>query len=321
MMERLSLRAAAYVTPLFVLLVTITVLMIGASDALAYEDYAAGCDDCHGGFRDNPYISLSDGANWGDDLHDVHRNTMLGGDCSTCHAATGGFSPVLLESSAGGNGLAPISCVGCHGRDADNGNATSTGTSQRGAGLRQHHAGFANCAGCHNDQTGYTPVGENILPNYYANPGTNHPAMPTNSCNPSGGEDFAGTALGLDNDGDGIYDTADLDCGSVVDTDGDGDPDVTDPDDDNDGIGDALDNDPLVANNFCIGGDAYIFSETVVGLLTCAATTSITAVSLAEVQATGDLHLIAPIAIFESGFSVAGLLKVTSADPCPGCSP
>ena len=205
--------AAAYVTPLFVLLVTITVLMIGASDALAYEDYASGCQNCHGDFRADPYISLSDGANWGDSLHDVHRNVMLGGDCNTCHAATGGFSPVLLESSGGGNGLEAISCVGCHGRDEDIGNATTTGTSQRGAGLRQHHAGAASCGGCHADQTGYTPVGENVLPNYYANPGTGHPAMPEDSCNPNGSEGvFAGTLLGLDNDGNGIYDMADDAC-------------------------------------------------------------------------------------------------------------
>ena len=86
----------------------------------------------------------------------------------------------------------------------------------RGAGLRQHHqnAGQTVCAGCHSDSNpaNYTPVGEDVLPDYYANPGTNHPAMPTDSCNASGSENFVGTALGLDNDGDGAYDTADSDC-------------------------------------------------------------------------------------------------------------
>ena len=210
-----SLWAEAYVKPSFVL-IAMTAVLIWASDALAYVDYADGCDSCHGNFTASPYTSLSDGSNWGDSLHNVHRNDMLAGDCDVCH--TGSFNnPVLLESSDGGTGLAAISCVGCHGRDEDDGNATSTGTSQRGAGLRQHHVGEASCGGCHDDQTGYTPVGENILPNYYANPGTGHPAMPTDSCNPSGGETFAG-ATGLDNDGDGIYDTADSDCGVVADT-------------------------------------------------------------------------------------------------------
>jgi len=215
-MKLLSLWAEANVKTPLVSLVTIVVLMIGASDALAYADYASGCDNCHGGFEDNPYSPPSGGTDWGDSLHIVHRSDMLGNDCDTCHTGTGGTrSPVFLESSNGGNGLAAISCVGCHGRDEDNGNATATGTSQRGAGLRQHHVGFATCTGCHDDQSGYTPVGENILPNYYANPGTGHPAIPSHSCNHLGDEDFDGTALGLDNDGNGVYDMADTNCEGV----------------------------------------------------------------------------------------------------------
>ena len=92
----------------------------------------------------------------------------------------------------------------------------------RGAGLRQHHqnAGVTSCSGCHNDANpaNYTAVGENILPDYYANPGTNHPAMPIDSCNASGSENFVGTPAGLDNDGDGVYDTADSDCITAVPT-------------------------------------------------------------------------------------------------------
>ena len=137
------------------------------------------------------------------------------------------------------------------------------------------------------------------------------------------------------------------DVAANIDTDGDGMPDVTDPDDDNDGvsdvdevaagldpldpdsdddgIGDALDTAPLFANNFCSGQDNTVFDEvTVPGPLTCAATTSITVSplsgSLVEVLAAGDLHLIAPLLRFESGFNVIGLLTVTSADPCPACS-
>jgi hypothetical protein len=217
-MKLLPLWAEATVKSPLVLLATIAVLMIGASDVLAYGQYSANkdstnCRACHGDFRASPYISLSDGANWGDDLHDVHRNVMLAGDCSTCHGSGSRF-PVLLDSSSGGVGLAAISCVGCHGRDADMGNdGTSAG---RGAGLRQHHtsAGVAICSGCHSDAVlaNYTPVGEDVLPNYYASPGTGHPSIPSDSCNPSGEEDFAGTALGLDNDGDGTYDTSDANC-------------------------------------------------------------------------------------------------------------
>ncbi len=92
-------------------------------------------------------------------------------------------------------------------------------------------------------------------------------------------------------------------------------------DSDNDGIGDAMDDNPSAANNFCFGVAEYSFSETVASDLTCAAPTSITVVPLAEVMAEGNLRLIAPVVTFESGFVVAGQLTVISADPCPGCSP
>ena len=210
-MKQLSLRTKANVPSLFGLFITIAILVTWTSVSWAYGDYA-GCESCHGDFRDSPYISLSDGANWGDDLHDVHRIDMLSGDCDVCHQVS--FGTVFMDSSAGGDGLSAISCVGCHGRDDDSGNdSVSYG---RGAGLRQHHtrAGESDCTGCHSDAalTNYTPVGENVLPNYYAFPGIGHPAIPTNSCNPSGTENFAGTAIGLDNDGDGTYDTADPKC-------------------------------------------------------------------------------------------------------------
>jgi len=210
-MKHLSSWVAVFVTPLFVSFITIAVLMIGASEARAYEEYSE-CEDCHGGFTDNPYVSLSDGSDWGDSLHNVHRNDMLDGDCSACHGSD--FSSVSIDSSAGGDGLSPISCVGCHGRDEDMGNdGISAG---RGAGLRQHHtvAGEESCTLCHSDASpsAYTPVGEEILPNYYAMPGSGHPNMPKESCNSDGTENFAGTALGLDNDGNGVYDTSDSNC-------------------------------------------------------------------------------------------------------------
>ncbi len=76
--------------------------------------------------------------------------------------------------------------------------------------------GSATCSGCHDDQTGYTPVAENVLPNYYANSGIGHPAMPLDSCNTSGTENFAGSARGLDNDGNGDYDAGDSSCLLII---------------------------------------------------------------------------------------------------------
>ena len=211
-MQLTTSKAARYVTPLLVSFITITVFTFWLSEARAYEKYS-GCKDCHGSFRGGQYTSLSDGSRWSDNLHDVHRNDMLGGDCDACHVS-GDKGTVFMDRSKGGEGLTAISCVGCHGREEDIGHdSVSVG---RGAGLRQQHtnAGQMDCQDCHSDAVpaNYTPAGEDVLPNYFANPGTNHPSMPTNSCNPIGNENFEGTTLGLNNDGDGSYATADSDC-------------------------------------------------------------------------------------------------------------
>jgi len=96
-----------------------------------------------------------------------------------------------------------------------------SGTSGYGAGLRQHHfrAGKTVCLGCHGDSApaNYAPAGENVPPPYYFTPDGTHPNKPTNPCNPGGiGENFAGAANGLDNDGDGLYDGNDADCQAVA---------------------------------------------------------------------------------------------------------
>ena len=188
-------------------------LLIGAGTAQAYEQYsqngdATNCGECHGDFRASPYTSLSDGQSWEAGLHDVHRNIMLNGDCETCHGGGSDF-PVLLDISGGGSGLAPISCVGCHGRAED-----GVGIGGFGAGLRQHHftAGEEVCLDCHadSDPADFDTADEAFLPPYYLNP--DHPDMPSDPCNPEADgfpEDYAGSPLGLDNDGNGAYDELD----------------------------------------------------------------------------------------------------------------
>ncbi len=204
-------------------LVTVSCLVFMAGSALAYETYSASRDDtncraCHGSFRSSPYVELGTGISWGDDLHDLHRNGMLSGDCNTCHK--GNKFPVRLGDSDGGFKLDAISCSGCHGRAAD---GTGTGSLGFGAGLRQKHwrSGETICADCHSDAdpAGFTPVGEDVPPPYYL--GSSHPAIPKDTCNdPTNAltpeEDMYGAARGLDNDGDGDYDTLDTDCGAVV---------------------------------------------------------------------------------------------------------
>lgn len=189
------------------------------ADNTAPNPLATNCAACHGDFNSGVYTELgSGGQSWGDTLMNVHANTMLSGDCDTCHSA-GGRTPVLLNSSRGGNGLMPISCVGCHGRLQD---APAGGTGGAGAGLRRHHIkrGASGCwESCHNhadadpNAAPRALVGENTLPEYYANPGTGH-TIPTSACNDS--EDVAGSPDGQDNDGDLLYEGADPDCPCVA---------------------------------------------------------------------------------------------------------
>lgn len=213
------------------LAVCLPVLIVGSlwldPGPAANEDYSTGspsCLTCHGDFRQSPYTSFVDGQSWADDLHDVHRRTMLNSDCNACHIGSSRV-PTFIGSSAGGTGLAAISCAGCHGRSQD---GSGTGSVGYGAGLRQRHwlanrtvAGFSTrtCVNCHSDANPASKVvvGENIKPPYYLNPGTNHPAMPTDPCNPSPfTENFKGTTIGLDNDGDGTFDMNDSNCQLVA---------------------------------------------------------------------------------------------------------
>jgi hypothetical protein len=203
-------------------------LVIGASTAQAYLQYsvnkdATNCRACHGDFRASPYIALTDGADWGKALMDMHADDILSGDCTTCHSSGPRF-PVIIGSSAGGTGLDPIACAGCHGRAED---GTGVGSEGYGAGLRQHHwvanreiGGISTriCLDCHSDAdpANFDTADESFLPPYYAFPAGSDPAhldIPSDPCNPMAGgypENYAGSTEGLDNDGDGFYDEADV---------------------------------------------------------------------------------------------------------------
>jgi hypothetical protein len=153
---------------------------------------------------------------------------MMSEDCDGCHdgAGTTGDQVNLSSSFDGG-----ISCMGCHGREEDIGNdSISPG---RGAGLRQHHhnIGVFACVGCHDDSNpaNYTPVGEDVMPPFYFTPDPVHPYKPTDSCDLDETESVFGLT-GLDNDGDGLYDTDDPDCVNcyAYDLDCDGGVDIAD---------------------------------------------------------------------------------------------
>jgi hypothetical protein len=218
-------------------------MIIGACTMWAFNAHSFetwdGCKDCHGSFRSSPYVSLTDGQSWGTSLHDGHSSLMLSRDCDACHGWS--LTPVILNSSLKGAASDPISCVGCHGRAEDRIDpAIPIGD---GAGLRQRHwnAGTTSCFDCHEDSDPaiYTPVGEHVLPPYYLTPDPDHLDKPTDPCNLAGEEDYLGTLLALDNDGDLDYDESDSDCSAQT-----VEVDCFDGiDNDSDGLSDCLDSD------------------------------------------------------------------------------
>ena len=206
--------------------IAIGIVIFGVQGAEGYDKYSqnddnTNCRECHGDFRSSNYISPVDGQEWGN-LHNIHRSTMLSGDCDVCHIGGDEF-PVFLNSSNGGDGFEPVGCVGCHGVDPAPGDPNNTWW---GAGLRLHHAnavvgpdsdGFT-CMTCHTDDP--PPPPESMLPSYFFTPDAFHPSKPDDPCNPSPGfpENFAGAVIGIDNDGDLLYDDADPDCAAPTPT-------------------------------------------------------------------------------------------------------
>jgi hypothetical protein len=158
-------------------------------------------------------ISTKPGNVWPDDKHNVHRSQMMtrinNESCEACHVQVG--DDPLLNSSAGYDQLPGLGCMGCHGIDP------GTAEDHWGAGLRLHHTnanvgpdnGGLECANCHGDDP--LPMPEDVLPAYYG--GANINVL--DPCNPNGTENWTSDTLGLDNDGDGVYDVADADCSSI----------------------------------------------------------------------------------------------------------
>lgn len=200
--------------------IAVGIVIFGITFAEGYEKYsenddATFCRECHGDFRSNSYTSPVDGQNWGN-LHNIHRSTMLASDCDVCHIGNDKL-PVYLNSSSGGDGFAPVGCMGCHGVDPA---PNVPNNNWWGAGLRLHHANAGvgqdsngdTCMTCHTSDP--SPPPEDTLPSYYFAPDANHTNKPVDPCNQAPGfsENFAGAVMGFDNDGDRLYDGSDPDC-------------------------------------------------------------------------------------------------------------
>jgi hypothetical protein len=191
--------------------VAVVLLHIFTSAVWAFPTYD-GCEDCHGGFLDNPYTSLQDGTNWGTSLMDGHVR-FVAFECDACHK-DGSKIEVFLNLSI--DDTLSKSCVGCHGRQEDVNDSCFGGGGGvevecgGGAGLRQMHElnlGPGTCSSCHSGDP--VPVGEQIAPFYYGQDGV----VMQDSCDGDGSESQFG-ATGLDNDGDGQRDGDDSDCQS-----------------------------------------------------------------------------------------------------------
>jgi hypothetical protein len=116
-------------------------------------------------------------------------------ECALCHSNSDGRNPFIGQSDGTANNPG-LGCTGCH----------------EPFGLRLHHVnnGQEFCASCHNDPA---PPSEDTLPPYYGTVDTNA----NNPCNPVMQAEInenwsVGDFLGLDNDGDNLYDMDDPDC-------------------------------------------------------------------------------------------------------------
>ena len=172
-------------------------LVAWLSEAEAYERYNDGCQNCHGAFTDG--TSLKGSVFPGDNKHDMHNdNAGMNADCNLCHTQGDGRDPWI--GSSDGTATNPgIGCTGCH--DGD--------------GLRAHHAvnEITICAPCHPSDP--PPPAENVTPTYYGTADCNV----DQPCNTVAAADVnenwtVGDFIGLDNDGDGLYDANDPDCGT-----------------------------------------------------------------------------------------------------------
>jgi len=157
----------------------------------AYPDYS-GCATCHGAFNDStsPKGTVFPSSS----KHEMHRaSTSMATACTLCHM-TPGSVPVSTFLSGGTANNPGLGCVGCH----------------LGPGLREHHNinGITECYDCH---TYEAPAPESAFPVYYGtvdtkanNPGNVDPVANTN-------ENWSvDSFLGLDNDGNNLYDAADF---------------------------------------------------------------------------------------------------------------
>lgn len=166
----------------------------GRNTTQAYERYS-DCSSCHGSFTGStsPQGTVFPSG----DKHRMHRNSAnMGTACNLCHRSDDNDNP-FIGSSEGTANNSGLGCGGCH----------------EPAGLRKHHVltGTTECYDCHDPAT---PPAESVKPPYYGTVDTkaNNPGNTTQVANTN--ENWSvGDFLGLDNDGNTLYDLADYAVG------------------------------------------------------------------------------------------------------------
>jgi cysteine-rich repeat protein len=187
-------------------------LFIGPPGTSAYESYhhpnldgEGYCSDCHPGFK----------GGFAGALHQLHFMTFT---CSLCHTGVGFDNPFIMWSQ--GNNLG---CLGCHGRDygepigEDYRGFPMEGLPKNsGYGLRRHHirSGITICEGCHGNPPQSFIQPENVNPPYYARGDVSLFGMPVDACTNEDSPADPGT-IGLDNDGNLLYESDDPACPPV----------------------------------------------------------------------------------------------------------
>jgi len=192
-----------------VLAVGFIAFMAMRSDSLAYDTYSTNklsnsstnhCRACHGDFRAAISTKVPPTVFPGGNIHEMHRNSAyMGTDCDLCHQDSGRY-PVIIGLSTGPAGNnSGIGCTGCHVAE----------------GLRKHHVvrGVTVCLDCHPNDS--APPPETTKPPYYGLTGFTKANNPGNTVLATNVNEnwSAGDFLGLDNDGNGLYDLADYAVG------------------------------------------------------------------------------------------------------------
>jgi len=185
--------------PQHAVLVAVLAIVLAAGfsqSAFGYADYS-GCKACHGDFRGptSPKgTTFPSGQN-----HEMHRaSTSMATACNLCHSGSSRL-PVYTGSSNGTANNPGLGCTGCH----------------VASGLRAHHVinGVIECLDCHSAEV---PPPENVSPPYYGTADTRvkNPGNPVQVANTN--ENWSiGNFLGLDNDGNNLYDLADYAVGPI----------------------------------------------------------------------------------------------------------